>query len=390
MSFSSTNSTAQQVAFRSQSDSVLLDENVHLMEQTFRLLPDIVSVYDVDSQQIVYSNRTFASVLGYVDGSATDDDLLHPDDAASMNAQLQQTLALNDEDCGDIAYRLKHADGSWKWFSERQVIFKRRVDGTVARILKTARFDMGIARNITQQMEKITVDLSMEREQSHLLSQFINSISHELRTPLAVIKTSLYLIKKTNDPIKQEERLQLIEHQTAQLARLIEQMGMLLRVDSLHEAPAATPITLNKMMANLQEEYASALAKKEITLELRLDDRLPKIEVDYDLLLVALQNILENAIAYTDAGGITAYTTTQNNEVIVTVEDSGNGIDAEHMPHLFERFYSVGANKQRNTIAAGLGLIITQRIMELSRGRIEVESQLGRGSRFRLIWPVKP
>ncbi|MEP6987151.1 MAG: ATP-binding protein [Chloroflexota bacterium] len=390
MSFSSTNSTAQQVAFRSQSDSVLLDENVHLMEQTFRLLPDIVSVYDVDSQQIVYSNRTFASVLGYVDGSATDDDMLHPDDAASMNAQLQQTLALKDEDCGDIAYRLKHADGSWKWFSERQVIFKRRVDGTVARILKTARFDMGIARNITQQMEKITVDLSMEREQSQLLSQFINSISHELRTPLAVIKTSLYLIKKTNDPIKQEERLQLIEHQTAQLARLIEQMGMLLRVDSLHEAPAATPITLNKMMANLQEEYASALAKKEITLELRLDDRLPKIEVDYDLLLVALQNILENAIAYTDAGGITAYTTTQNNEVIVTVEDSGNGIDAEHMPHLFERFYSVGANKQRNTIAAGLGLIITQRIMELSRGRIEVESQLGRGSRFRLIWPVKP
>src|SRR3954454_10026294 len=108
MSFSSPNSTAQPAAFRSQSDSALMDHDQHLLEQTFGLLPDIVSIYDVDSQQVIYSNRSFASVLGYSDDSITDVDLLHPDDVASMNAQREQTLAVYDEDCGEVAYRLKH------------------------------------------------------------------------------------------------------------------------------------------------------------------------------------------------------------------------------------------------------------------------------------------
>jgi signal transduction histidine kinase len=389
MPFSSPNSPAEPASFRSNaSDSAVMDgRDFQLLEQTFALLPDVISIYDVDAQQTVYNNRSFASVLGYGDESPTND-VLHPDDVAAVNAHFQRMLANNGEDTGDVAYRLKHADGAWKWFSERQVIFKRHGDGTVAQILKTARYDMGIARNITQQMEKITVDLTLEREQSRTLSQFINTISHEIRTPLAVINTSLYLIKKTNDPVKQGERLQLIEHQTAQLARLVEQMTVLLQVDSLHENFTTTSVALNPMLTKLQEGYTPALAKKGLTLELQLDDNLPNLAVECDL-SEALQNVFDNAITYSAAGVITVLTATQDHEVILTIKDTGAGIDPEDLPHLFERFYSVEANKRRKTIAAGLGLIITQRIMELSAGRIEIESQFGAGSTFRLIWPVR-
>ncbi len=393
MPFSSSNSTADQAALRvrpaARSDSAILDHSdLHLLEQTFRLIPDVVSIYDVDAQQVIYSNRSPSSVLGYEDESITEDGLLHPDDVAKADAQFQRTLELNDEESGEVAYRLKDASGSWRWFSERQVIFKRHVDGSPAQILKTARCDMGVARNITQQMEKVSVDLTLEREQSRMLSQFIGTTSHELRTPLTIINTSLYLMKKTKDPAKQGERLQIIEHQVAQLARLVGQMHMLLRVESMNDSSPTTPVALNKILARLEEDYESAIAKKELTFELVFEDTLPSIDVDPDLLLVALQNVLENAISYTDTGSIKAHTAVRDNEVILTIEDSGIGIDAEDLPHIFERFYKFEANKRRDTIAAGLGLAITRRIMELSGGRIEVESQLEHGTCFRLIWPV--
>ncbi len=118
-------------------------------------------------------------------------------------------------------------------------------------------------------------------------------------------------------------------------------------------------------------------------------DNLACIHMDPDLLLVALQNIFENAINYTDTGSIKAQTAMHDNEVVLTVEDTGIGIDAEDLPHIFERFYKVESNKRRTAVAAGLGLAITRRIMELSGGRVEVESALGVGSAFRLIWPVR-
>jgi PAS domain S-box-containing protein len=637
MPFTSPKTSARQAALLShptaQSDQVLINQSErHLLEQTFRLIPDVVSIYDVESQQVAYSNRSFASVLGYIDEPSLDDGLLHPDDVAALQDRFQHTLQLNDDESLDVRYRLKAADGRWKWFSERQVIFKRHVDGSPAQILKTARcekearvsgeflsvndllrriteynlpnfafllFDhdmrytvatgillrrmgylsremegrtlrealppdvadwlepayqaaltgaeihlerviggiivrvcclpvrneyggimagmvlaeditdekqskaalleserrfaqfsenmqalfwmmdtdqqrllylspafnniweakpelayenplilldtihpddqkmvveqfiesfangyhdikfrillasgsqrwvssrafpiydeagklyrvAGIANDITQQieMEKVTFDLALEREHMRLLSQVIGNFSHEVRTPLAVMKTSLYLIKKTNDPVKQADRLQLIERQVGQLARLVDQVGTLLRVENQPNVSKAAPIALNQMLAKLEVVYTPPIAQKELTLELVFGDNLPNIQVDTDLLLIALQNVFDNAINFTDVGSINVQTAVDANEVILTVKDTGIGIDAEDLPHIFERFYKVESNKRRENIAAGIGLTITQRIMELSGGRIEVKSQLGVGSTFRLIWPV--
>ncbi len=634
MSFSSAKSS-RQAAFQSQStahaaDTILDYSETHLLEQTFKMLPDIVSIYDVDEQGVIYSNRTLESVLGY-DEVISGESLLHPDDEAFVAAQLQHLLDANDDEMVDVRYRLKQANGNWKWFSERQVIFKRHDDGTVAQILKTTRdaqnaaghkavmprdllyyiteynlpnfafilFDhdmrytvatgillrrlgfskesmegctlrevvspeiadwlepayqaalsgaeinlereiagiiisvrclpvrnengeitagmvlaedltntkqsiaalveseqrfaqfsenmqslfwmldtahqtplyfspafekvwgfapelalddlnilgekvhpddrqlvnrafaetlssgtheikfriiksdgklhwlssrafpiyddqgelyrvAGIMDDITQhmEMEKVSFDLALEQEHMRLLSQFIGTTSHELRTPLTIMNTSLYLLRKTNDPTKQDERLDIIEHQVAQLTRLITQMHMLLRIESVNDNSKVTPVSLNKMLSRLENDYAPSTTKKELMLELVFGDDLPNLNVNPDLLLVALQNVLENAINYTLAGSIRLQTAMQGSEIILTVEDEGVGIDAEDLPHIFERFYKVDKNKRRTGVAAGLGLAITHRVMELSGGRIEAESQVGQGSIFRLIWPI--
>jgi signal transduction histidine kinase len=197
------------------------------------------------------------------------------------------------------------------------------------------------------------------------------------------------LLRKTNDPSKQEDRLDIIEHQVAQLTRLITQMHILLRIESMNDSGKLAPVALDKMLSKLQDDYSATITKKELALELVLDDELPNLNVNSDLLIVALQNVFENAINYTNEGGrIRLQTAKQGSEVVLTVADTGFGIDPEDLPHIFERFYKVEKDKKRAGVSAGLGLAITQRIMQLSGGRIEVESQLGQGSVFRLIWPV--
>jgi signal transduction histidine kinase len=306
--------------------------------------------------------------------------MVHPDDRQMMRNTFMETFISGHH---DIKFRIVLADGQVRWLSSRAFpIYDDQ--GHLYRIA-------GIADDVTQHMEveKVKFDLALEQEHMRLLSQFIGTTSHELRTPLTIINTSLYLLRKTNDPSKQEDRLDIIEHQVAQLTRLITQMHILLRIESMNDSGKLAPVALDKMLSKLQDDYSATITKKELALELVLDDELPNLNVNSDLLIVALQNVFENAINYTNEGGrIRLQTAKQGSEVVLTVADTGFGIDPEDLPHIFERFYKVEKDKKRAGVSAGLGLAITQRIMQLSGGRIEVESQLGQGSAFRLIWPV--
>jgi PAS domain S-box-containing protein len=339
---------------------------------------------DTEQQRLLYVSPAFNDIWEMKPELAYEDpfvllNTVHPKDRQMVEDTFTESFVTGYH---DMRFRIVLASGTERWLSSRAFpIFDD--SGKLYRVA-------GIANDITHQveMEKVTFDLALEREHMRLLSQVISNFSHEVRTPLAVMKTSLYLIKKTNDPVKQADRLQLIERQVAQLARLVEQVGMLLRVENLNTMNAPAPVALNPMLTKLEADYSAAIAQKELTLELVFADNQPDIQVDADLLQIALHNVFDNAINYTDTGTITARTTVENSEVVLTIEDTGIGIDAEDLPHIFERFYKVESNKRRDNIAAGIGLTITQRIMELCGGRIEVESQLGVGSTFRLIWPV--
>jgi signal transduction histidine kinase len=116
---------------------------------------------------------------------------------------------------------------------------------------------------------------------------------------------------------------------------------------------------------------------------------LPPVNIDAQRISQVLRNLIENAIAHTDKGGaISVAAWQQDNWVKVSVTDTGEGIPAEDIPNIFERFYRVDKSRDRNTGGSGLGLTISKRLVEAHGGKIEFQSELGKGSRFSFTVPL--
>ncbi len=380
------------------------DDSALLVKKLLQMSSDLVSIYDLESGQLTYKSRSLSLMLGYttyggqVDEKTVFQVLLHPDDADTISAQFDAIKMAADGVVLDMMYRVQHSSGLWRLYAEQQTVYKRNADGSVRQILR-------IARDITEQhetslhlqadnalkiveLEQAAAKLTLEREKMQSVSQFIGTTAHELRTPLTIINTSLYLLKKMSDPIKQADRLQIIENQVTQLSRLISQMHMVMRLDSLSQPPESKALSLNTLLIKIEPEYGGAIAKKELGFQLKLAEDVPNIYGDSELIYAALRNLLENAIQFTDSGMITVQTSRQDGKLVVTITDSGAGIDPQDIDHIFERFYKIGNDKRSNRVSAGLGLAITRSIMELHGGEVIAESRLGAGSTFRLIWPL--
>jgi signal transduction histidine kinase len=131
------------------------------------------------------------------------------------------------------------------------------------------------------------------------------------------------------------------------------------------------------------------LTAGEISLSLELADDLPLVNIDWQRVNEVLHNILENAVAHTPKGGTINVTTNAKGKwVEVSVSDTGEGIPAEDLPHIFERFYRVDKSRARATGGSGLGLTIAKRLIEAHGGTIAVQSKLGQGSRFSFTLPI--
>ena len=143
---------------------------------------------------------------------------------------------------------------------------------------------------------------------------------------------------------------------------------------------------VNQTVAIVQ---AKALAKG-LLLSAKLPDKLPLVNIDTHRISQVLRNLLENAITHTAAGGtITVVVGRQDNRTIeVSVTDTGQGIPAEELPLIFERFYRVDKSRTRSTGGSGLGLTIAKRLVEAHGGKITAQSEMGKGSRFSFTLPA--
>lgn len=231
------------------------------------------------------------------------------------------------------------------------------------------------------------VDDILEREKSKMMATYIESAAHDLRTPLTVINTSLYLIDMISDPDKQKGRLNLIKEQVKHLQTLIENQIAMARLDKGADLDFK-PIDLNQLMIAIEQTHLPTLtADRDLVIQIELADTPLMIKGDIDNLEQALLNIVENAVHYTpDAGNVTMTVFAQSNDAVIDIRDTGIGIPQDDLPHIFERFYRV--NKARTERGrAGLGLSISQKIIEAHHGQILVDSTLDEGSVFQVILP---
>ncbi len=215
--------------------------------------------------------------------------------------------------------------------------------------------------------------------------QFTGDASHELRTPLAIIQaeSTLALSKERSGP-EYRKSLEVVSQESDYMASLISKLLFLARSDSGKETLNLEPVSLKAVMAGLSRDMEVMARDKGLRFDAGLAEDLV-VKADRVKLRQLFLNILENAVRYTPEGGaITASVVRKHETAVVSVRDTGIGIAAEHLPRIFDRFYRVDKARSRAEGGAGLGLAIAKYIAEIHGGKIEVESEPGKGSTFRV------
>jgi two-component system phosphate regulon sensor histidine kinase PhoR len=234
-------------------------------------------------------------------------------------------------------------------------------------------------------------DITDLRKLERVRRDFVANVSHEFRTPLTAIQgfAETLLAGAMNDPQNRERFLGIIVEHSRRLARLTEDLLMLSKMDADRLELELRRIPVGPFVESCIETSSPRAKDKDLKLLVNLAERIPDIAGDRRRLTEVLQNLLDNAIQYTPAGGqIMISASPRNGEVVFTVSDTGIGIPQADQPRIFERFYRVDVARSREVGGTGLGLSIAKHLVETHGGRIWVESEVGRGSQFHFSVPI--
>jgi len=234
-------------------------------------------------------------------------------------------------------------------------------------------------------------DITDLRKLERVRRDFVANVSHELRTPLTAIQgfSETLLAGAIDDPQNRVRFLEIILDHSRRLARLTEDLLMLSKMDADRLELEVHRLSVSQFVESCLETAQRPAAEKNLHISVDLVPSLPDIAADRRRLAEVLQNLLDNAIQYTPAGGrITISASSDDGEVEFTVADTGIGIPHADQPRIFERFYRVDAARSREVGGTGLGLSIAKHLVEVHGGRIWVESTVGQGSQFHFTVPV--
>lgn len=225
---------------------------------------------------------------------------------------------------------------------------------------------------------------------SRLQTDFVSNVSHELRTPLTSIRMFIETLQsgRVTDPERVRECLDIIATESERLTRKIERVLTWARMEAgrrIYEFEAVKPIDLvHRTLESFRAQQISSTAH--VTLKVPLD--LPMVRVDPEAMAEALLNLLSNARKYGgDDVHITMEGVADRRWVLLSVADDGPGIPREERAHIFEKFYRPDVLATRRTEGSGLGLAIVRAIVQANKGRVDVESEEGRGARFTVRLP---
>lgn len=242
------------------------------------------------------------------------------------------------------------------------------------------------AQNIELEKQRLVVE-----EASRLKSQFLSNMSHELRTPLnSVMALSRVLTIQAKEKLSEEELkyLEIIERNGKNLLTLINDILDLAKIEAGRMDIRPRPFSLALTIENIVESLRPLAAEKVIQLHHDIPENLPPLESDEIRVSQVLQNLLANAVKFTAAGSVTVSAKCTGGKVAVRITDTGIGIAASDIPHIFDEFHQVDGSSARRHEGTGLGLAIAHKATQMLGGDIAVTSDLGVGSTFTLSLPL--
>lgn len=231
-------------------------------------------------------------------------------------------------------------------------------------------------------------DLTPFRQVETTRKEFVSNVSHELRTPLAAVKAMVETLEggALQDPAVASDFLQRINREVDDMANLVNDLLELARLESNQTALRPAVVAVKPLVDEVVEHFRGSLTAKRVAVTTAIQDGLAPVLGEEGKLRQVLVNLLDNAIKFTPEGGRVTISAEGRRDVVeVRVADTGIGIDPEHLPHVFERFYKI--DRARRDGGYGLGLSIVKHIVELHGGQVWVESREGVGSTFAFTIP---
>lgn len=331
-------------------------------------LPDPVVLLD-GRRRVLAANRAADELLGVgMNGRDICMTLRHPDAQRAVKASIDEGAA----------------------HTEAEVLF----DVPVRRIYQMQVMTVPKSEGLTVRAVVALHEITALKRVEDMRADFVANVSHELRSPLSTLTGFIETLQTSakDDPQAQERFLTIMDGEAGRMTRLIDDLLSLSRIEVNEHIRPKGSVRLASIVAGVTDSVQIKAANKQMVLSINLPADLPNVLGDADELHEVFENLIENAVKYGREGtaieitgrviGVMAETGAVGVEV--AVRDHGDGIGAEHLPRLTERFYRIDKGRSRAVGGTGLGLAIVKHILNRHRGRLLVDSELGKGSVFKV------
>jgi len=219
---------------------------------------------------------------------------------------------------------------------------------------------------------------------------FVDNAAHELRSPLTSIRLRIEMLQTRgrDNPELAQRYLGQMEREVGHLQRMVDLLLALASVESREQPAPKTPVDLAPILYDVADGMSEMVQQAGLTLQTDIPEHLPSVQANPDQMAILVRNLIDNSIKYSPRGGTILLTAkTAPDEIEIQVVDTGVGIPAEALPHIFDRFYRVDASHSRAQGGAGLGLSLVRAIAEAHGGRIDAQSRVNAGSTFTVFLP---
>jgi two-component system, OmpR family, phosphate regulon sensor histidine kinase PhoR len=234
-------------------------------------------------------------------------------------------------------------------------------------------------------------DITALKRADEMRRDFVANVSHELRTPLSILRG--YIETMLDDPKMPRGEttriLEVMDQHSKRLGLLANDLLTLAHLESGSSSLQLSEIDLLRFLSDLVRDWGKKFLTKDLETIVDVSDDCSTIRADEQRLREVFDNLLDNALKYSDKGGaVRLAAERRNGELTLSVSDEGAGISQEDLPRIFERFYRTDKARSRELGGTGLGLSIVKHIAQLHGGRVEAESDLGKGTTIRVILPA--
>jgi two-component system phosphate regulon sensor histidine kinase PhoR len=235
-------------------------------------------------------------------------------------------------------------------------------------------------------------DITELKHLDQIRREFVANVSHELRTPLSILRGYIEVLLDEPETSREEltRILSIMERHSKRLQRLVGDLLSLAQLESSQAKPELSVVRVDELFNNLIRDWKEKLAAKNLKVIVDLTSEALTLRADGTRLEEVLHNLLDNAVKFSrENGQIYLQAVRRGSEMVLSVADNGLGISKEHLPRIFERFYRADKARSRELGGTGLGLAIVKHIAQLHGGRVEAESEVGRGTTIRVLLPEK-